>query len=54
MLINKNIQFPANNNCRPAWQKVLLSHALIEFSIWKIFAMDGEQVLKTRMLQSAV
>ena len=51
MLINKKIQFPANNNCRSAWQKVLLSHPLIE---WKIFAMDGEQVIKTRMLQSAV
>ena len=34
MLINKNTQFPANNNYMPALQKVFLSHSLIESSIF--------------------
>ena len=29
MVINKNLQFLANKNCKPAWQKILLTAILI-------------------------
>ena len=29
VVINKNLQFLANKNCKPAWQKILLTAILI-------------------------
>ena len=46
MVINKNLQFLANKNCKPAWQKILLNDIVDIFDCHRLFNIPNEKNLQ--------